>query len=57
MGRVREGEDGEGCHSLGETKITISTLEIGESSLRKWKWSPKIASDGTKLTASLPGDQ
>jgi len=57
VGRVREGEDGEGCHSLGETKITISTLEIGESSLRKGKWSPKIASDGTKLTASLPGDQ
>lgn len=41
----------------GKKKITISTLEIRESSLRKGKWSPKIASDGTTLTASLPGDQ
>lgn len=31
----------------------MATLEIRESSLRKGKWSPPIASDRTRLMASL----
>lgn len=45
--------DGVAIHQ-GEIGIPSPTLEIRESSLREGKWSPQIARDRTRLTASLP---